>query len=376
MSRVKTKLPGSRRAEEAEESELESDNELVIDDKAGQDLEENDDENVDKNNKKSNNSEAKVSTPRQPTLTIEDTEGVPEGWKRKISQRMTGKSAGKYDVYIFSPEGKKFRSRPELMAHIEEAKLDYTIDDFSFRYKTSPGAKIRTPKQTPPAAKKAKPMKRPLLEKTEQAKSKRKKTKVPKSRAPAAARGPRRVLQPDDSKKDKAITRTLRSRGRTSPYFKTTPSSLQSKVKGEKWTPPKSPYNLVQENLFHDPWKLLVATIFLNKTTGVKAIPILWQFLDKYPSPEVTQRADWKPIADMIWTLGLHEKRAKMIIRFSDEFLTKDWTYPEELFGIGKYGNDSYRIFCVNEWRQVKPTDHMLNKYHDWLKENWKELGI
>lgn len=65
-----------------------------------------------------------------------------------------------------------------------------------------------------------------------------------------------------------SVTRTLRSRGRTSPYFKTTPSSLQSKVKGEKWTPPKSPYNLVQENLFHDPWKLLVATIFLNKTTG------------------------------------------------------------------------------------------------------------
>ena len=30
----------------------------------------------------------------------------------------------------------------------------------------------------------------------------------------------------------------------------------------------KSPYNLVQETLFHDPWKLLVATIFLNKTTG------------------------------------------------------------------------------------------------------------
>lgn len=36
-----------------------------------------------------------------------------------------------------------------------------------------------------------------------------------------------------------------------------------------------------------------------------------------------------------------------------DEYLTKDWTYPEELYGIGKYGNDTYRIFCVNEWRQV-----------------------
>lgn len=36
-----------------------------------------------------------------------------------------------------------------------------------------------------------------------------------------------------------------------------------------------------------------------------------------------------------------------------DDFLTKDWRYPIELHGIGKYGNDSYRIFCVNEWKHV-----------------------
>lgn len=36
-----------------------------------------------------------------------------------------------------------------------------------------------------------------------------------------------------------------------------------------------------------------------------------------------------------------------------DEYLTKQWRYPIELHGIGKYGNDSYRIFCVGEWRQV-----------------------
>lgn len=36
-----------------------------------------------------------------------------------------------------------------------------------------------------------------------------------------------------------------------------------------------------------------------------------------------------------------------------DEYLTKPWRYPIELHGIGKYGNDSYRIFCVNEWKQV-----------------------
>lgn len=36
-----------------------------------------------------------------------------------------------------------------------------------------------------------------------------------------------------------------------------------------------------------------------------------------------------------------------------DEYLVKQWKYPIELHGIGKYGNDSYRIFCVNEWKEV-----------------------
>lgn len=34
------------------------------------------------------------------------------------------------------------------------------------------------------------------------------------------------------------------------------------------FSPPQSPFGLVQEQLYKEPWKLLVATIFLNKTTG------------------------------------------------------------------------------------------------------------
>jgi len=34
------------------------------------------------------------------------------------------------------------------------------------------------------------------------------------------------------------------------------------------FAPPASPFGLVQEQLYKEPWKLLVATIFLNKTTG------------------------------------------------------------------------------------------------------------
>ncbi|XP_019392106.1 PREDICTED: methyl-CpG-binding domain protein 4 isoform X3 [Crocodylus porosus] len=143
-----------------------------------------------------------------------------------------------------------------------------------------------------------------------------------------------------------------------------------------KWTPPRSPFNLVQEILFHDPWKLLIATIFLNKTSGKMAIPALWEFLEKYPSPEVTRTADWKEMSELLKPLGLYELRAKTIIKFSDEYLSKRWKYPIELHGIGKYGNDSYRIFCVNEWKEVRPQDHKLNIYHAWLWENYDKLSL
>ncbi|KAM9533665.1 methyl-CpG-binding domain protein 4 isoform 1-T1 [Guaruba guarouba] len=179
---------------------------------------------------------------------------------------------------------------------------------------------------------------------------------------------------------EESIPRTHVDRRKTSPYFsskysKEAPSPPRRKAL-RKWTPPRSPFNLIQETLFHDPWKLLIATIFLNKTSGKMAIPVLWEFLKKYPSPEITRTADWKEMSELLRPLGLYELRAKTIIKFSDEYLSKQWKYPIELHGIGKYGNDSYRIFCVNEWKEVQPQDHKLNVYHTWLWENRDRLSI
>ncbi|XP_065543370.1 methyl-CpG-binding domain protein 4 [Lathamus discolor] len=179
---------------------------------------------------------------------------------------------------------------------------------------------------------------------------------------------------------EESIPRAQVDRRKTSPYFsskysKEAPSPPRRKAL-RKWTPPRSPFNLIQETLFHDPWKLLIATIFLNKTSGKMAIPVLWEFLKKYPSPEITRTADWKEMSELIKPLGLYELRAKTIIKFSDEYLSKQWKYPIELHGIGKYGNDSYRIFCVNEWKEVQPQDHKLNVYHTWLWENRDRLSI
>ncbi|XP_053149629.1 methyl-CpG-binding domain protein 4 isoform X2 [Hemicordylus capensis] len=174
--------------------------------------------------------------------------------------------------------------------------------------------------------------------------------------------------------------RTQVERRKTSPYFsikliKEAPSPPRRKA-FRKWTPPRSPFNLIQETLFHDPWKLLIATIFLNRTSGKMAIPVLWEFLKKYPSPKVARTANWKEMSELLKPLGLYELRAKTIIKFSDEYLVKQWKYPIELHGIGKYGNDSYRIFCVNEWKEVQPQDHKLNIYHAWLWENHEKLNL
>eukprot|EP00795_Rhopilema_esculentum_P006869 gene6869-12469_t len=135
------------------------------------------------------------------------------------------------------------------------------------------------------------------------------------------------------------------------------------------YKPPKSPYNLIQEVLYENPWKLLVATIFLNKTSGKLAIPVMWKFFELWPDPETTMYADWKEIAVLLKPLGLHERRSRSLVKLSSDFLTKNWTYPIELYGIGKYGNDSYRIFCLGEWRDVRPNDHKLNLYHEWIVE-------
>lgn len=83
------------------------------------------------------------------------------------------------------------------------------------------------------------------------------------------------------------------------------------------WTPPKSPYNLIQETLFSNPWKLLLATIFLNKTSGKVAVPILNRFLSKWSTPQATIAANFSEVVDLIQPLGLQHKRAKIIQKFS-----------------------------------------------------------
>lgn len=109
---------------------------------------------------------------------------------------------------------------------------------------------------------------------------------------------------------------------------------------------------------------MIMGTLFLKGRTKIKIIYwTYWVFLFIY------YRISYKKCY-------YYEYKTAIFISFAVEYLEKDWTYPRELFGIGKYGDDSYRMFCINEWQQVSPDDIPLTLYRNWLQENADCLGI
>ncbi|XP_021735505.1 methyl-CpG-binding domain protein 4-like protein isoform X2 [Chenopodium quinoa] len=153
--------------------------------------------------------------------------------------------------------------------------------------------------------------------------------------------------------------------------------AYQRKAPNCTWRPPCSPYNLLQEQHAHDPWRVLVICMLLNITTGPQVRKVLSHFFDVCPNAEATIGTDVTRIASMIQSLGLHRKRAAMIQQLSREYISDDWTHVTQLHGIGKYAADAYAIFCTGKWHQVTPNDHMLNHYWKFLqKRGLKEVAF
>ncbi|GBG90817.1 hypothetical protein CBR_g51322 [Chara braunii] len=141
----------------------------------------------------------------------------------------------------------------------------------------------------------------------------------------------------------------------------------QAPLVNPNWVPPASAYCLIQEKLYTDPWKVLIACILLHKTGGHQMHKVIWDLFELIPTPEAAIAASEADIANVIRSLGLYNKRAKMIKRFSEEYLRGDWTDVTQLHGIGKYGADAYAIFCQGRWREVQPEDHVLTDYWRFL---------
>ncbi|KAG2487459.1 hypothetical protein HYH03_013882 [Edaphochlamys debaryana] len=135
------------------------------------------------------------------------------------------------------------------------------------------------------------------------------------------------------------------------------------------WAPPASPWGLVEECLFADPWRLLVACILLNRTTGGQVRRVLGPLWAAFPTPQALALADPRRLSAILRPLGLHNSRAARLRRFSEEYVRKQWTHPSQLHGVGPYAADAYAIFCRRDgWRGVQPSDKDLRRYRDWLE--------
>ncbi|KAJ3020747.1 Methyl-CpG-binding domain protein 4 [Thoreauomyces humboldtii] len=113
-----------------------------------------------------------------------------------------------------------------------------------------------------------------------------------------------------------------------------------------RYHPLRSPFSLIQEDLYPNPWALLVATVFLNVTRATVAKPPLHALLRVYPTPELCAHADEEILRALLQPLGLQNRRAARLIQLSRAFLEPGWTDPRTLPGIGDYGGQSWDIFC------------------------------
>lgn len=82
-----------------------------------------------------------------------------------------------------------------------------------------------------------------------------------------------------------------------------------------------SSFGLIQEQLAHCPFRLLIATIFLNRTRGPVAIPVLFRLFDIYPTVQDMATAQHAEIVQLIHGLGFQNQRATKFIALARKWL-------------------------------------------------------
>ena len=95
-------------------------------------------------------------------------------------------------------------------------------------------------------------------------------------------------------------------------------------------------------------WQHMVGVICLNQTGRKKVKEILPEFFKKFPGPFLLLQSNRETIAEMLKDIGMKNVRAHRIYRMSQDYLNWDGNDATKLFGIGKYGSDSYEIFYKN----------------------------
>jgi methyl-CpG-binding domain protein 4 len=120
--------------------------------------------------------------------------------------------------------------------------------------------------------------------------------------------------------------------------------------------------DLMVQQQIKNSWEHMVGVIMLNQT-GRKPVKFtLPKFLYWFSTPQDLIDADEDFVKEIIAPLGMVNVRYKRLVQMSQDYLTWDGNDATMLYGIGKYGSDSYEIFFKNNFNVV-PTDKELKRY-------------
>ena len=111
-------------------------------------------------------------------------------------------------------------------------------------------------------------------------------------------------------------------------------------------------------------WRHMVAVIMLNQT-GRKPVKTVYPlFMHHWPTPGSLLLSTPEQVKDIIWSLGMSTVKENRIRRMTADYVEWDGNDATKLYGIGKYGSDSYEIFFKHNYR-VEPLDKELRRYLD-----------
>ena len=109
-------------------------------------------------------------------------------------------------------------------------------------------------------------------------------------------------------------------------------------------------------------WQHMVGVICLNQTNRKQVKRVLPVLFLVCPTPVHLLNTPSETIKRIIQPLGMVNVREKRLRKMSEDFLTWDGEDATQLYGIGKYGSDSYRLFYKNEVPE-NVGDHELKRY-------------
>ena len=125
---------------------------------------------------------------------------------------------------------------------------------------------------------------------------------------------------------------------------------------------------MVQQQIKNE-WEHMVGVIMLNQTGRKPVKYVLPKFLKKFPNPRSLLNSTPEQVIDIIKPLGMYNIREKRLRGMSRDYLTWDKQNANILYGIGKYGSDSYEIFFKQNYN-IQPTDKELIRYLNELNQS------